>query len=66
MKQLSQSQNPNVTPEVVEKLFCNIEEILAVHKRLLRDLDQEMLPSVSPDARVASCYVKHVCTCTYT
>ena len=63
MKQLS-TQNPSITPEVVEKLFCNIEEILAAHKALLVDLDREMIPSASPDARVSSCYVKHVRTCT--
>ena len=59
-----QLKNPSITPEVIDKLFCNIKEILSAHKALLVDLDREMLPSHSPEARVASCYVKHVCTCT--
>uniref|UniRef100_A0A1X7VB84 Uncharacterized protein n=1 Tax=Amphimedon queenslandica TaxID=400682 RepID=A0A1X7VB84_AMPQE len=58
MKQLS-TQNPSITEEVIEKLFCNIEEILAAHKALLVDLDKEMIPSASPDAQISSCYVKH-------
>ena len=63
MEQLSKQKNPSITPEVIDKLFCNIKEILSAHKALLVDLDREMLPSHSPEARVASCYVKHVCTC---
>ena len=49
------------TEENIKTLFCNIEDILEFHKRLVVDLSA-CLGSKGPayDTRIAQCFLKHV------
>ncbi len=49
------------TPERIQTLFCNIEDILAFHKELLTHLES-CIGSKGPayDTEIASCFVRQV------
>ena len=63
-KAREKERNPHestFTAENIQKLFCNIEEILTVHQSLVKDLDA-IVASKGPvyETEVASCYLRHV------
>ena len=49
------------TDDVIQTLFSNIEEILALHERLVMDLDTCLHGTPSYGAAIAQCYLNHVC-----
>ena len=49
------------TDDVIHTLFCNIEEILALHERLVVDLDTCLHGTPSYGTTIAKCYLDHVC-----
>lgn len=65
-KAREKERNPHestFTAENIQTLFCNIEEILAVHQSLIKDLEEIVgHGSKGPvyETEVASCYLKHV------
>lgn len=47
------------TDDVIHTLFCNIEEILALHERLMVDLDACVRGTPSYGTTIAKCYLNH-------
>ena len=63
-KAREKERNPHestFTAANINTLFCNIEEILDVHRRLMKDLEESMATK-GPiyETEVAACYLKHV------
>lgn len=52
------------TPEIIDTLFCNIEEILAFHRELMTQLNSCLgSKGAAYDTQIAQCYVSKVCVC---
>lgn len=58
-RQKGQHDN-SFSEKIIQTLFCNIEEILALHQQLMADLDSCMGAGASYDTTIAQCYLKHV------
>ncbi len=48
------------TEEAISTMFCNIPDILALHQRLVEELDRCMPNGPAYTATIAQCYVKFV------
>jgi len=57
-RQKGQHDN-SFSEKIIQTLFCNIEEILALHQQLMADLDSCMGAGASYDTTIAQCYLKH-------
>ena len=53
-------QDNTFTESVLQKLFCNIEDILALHRRLLSELRTCVKGGVSYSSPIAGGYLKFV------
>jgi hypothetical protein len=49
----------SLTEEDISKIFCNIEELLEIHRLLLADLTRDVTPTPSFDATLSKCYLQH-------
>ena len=58
-RQKGQHDN-SFSAKIIQTLFCNIEDILALHRQLIADLESCMGAGASSDATIAQCYLKHV------
>ena len=57
-------QNDNTfTESVLEKLFCNIEDILDLHRRLMVELKTCLKGGVAYGSPIAGVYLKFVSAC---
>lgn len=63
-KAKQKAQNPHensFTNEDIEILFCNIEQILDIHRQLVSDLESCIGPKgPSYETLISQCYLKHV------
>lgn len=51
------------TESVLEKLFCNIESILDLHRKLVEELNASLKGGVAYGSVIAGVYLKFVSSC---
>ena len=54
------SNDPALTDEVIDKLFCNIEKLLSMHQMLTQDLHKFLASGASYDTQISQCYIRYV------
>ncbi|XP_048452339.1 phosphatidylinositol 3,4,5-trisphosphate-dependent Rac exchanger 2 protein isoform X2 [Rhincodon typus] len=58
MQHVASKVDKNVTEETVKTLFSNIEDILAVHKEFLSNIEERLLPEPSAHHELGSCFLQ--------